>query len=218
MAQTSPERSRASPAYRFSPSPRTYPATVMPSCSARATAISVGDVGERRPVNAARGVVVPGVAEQVVQPGRERLGLHLEGGAHAREEPRIDAESDPSPASRSEDALGGERHGPRQRHVGAPVHLRDGKTGDLVEARDHLLHPEVAQDEGLEIEGRAQEGEEALAVDVHGQRLLPDYLGLDFLEAAALELEVRPHRPYRATPVRKTKGPPVGGPRPSVRS
>ena len=145
-----------------------------------------------------------------MQPGRERLGLHLEGGAHAREEPRIDAESDPSPAPRSEDALGGERHGPRQRHVGAPVHLRDGKTGDLVEARDHLLHPEVAQDEGLEIEGRAQEGEEALAVDVHGQRLLPDYLGLDFLEAAALELEVRPHRPYRATPVRKTKGPRPG--------
>src|SRR5215469_348953 len=98
----------------------------------------------------------------------------------------------------------------RERHIGAPVHLGDLERGDFVEIGDHLLHPEVAHDERLEIEGRAQEGEEALTVDVYGQRLLADYLGLDLLEAAALELEIRPHRPYRATPVRKGKGPQTG--------
>src|SRR5215470_12190054 len=52
-----------------------------------------------------------------------------------------------------------------------------------------------------QIEGRAQEAEEALLVDVDGERLLADDLALDLmLQAPAPDPEVRAHGPYRAMP------------------
>src|SRR5262250_378565 len=50
------------------------------------------------------------------------------------------------------------------------------------------------------IEGRAREGEEALPVDVGGERLLADDLALDLVHAPTPDLEVRAHGPYRAMP------------------
>ena len=82
------------------------------------------------------------------------------------------------------------------------VRMRSGdhEGGNLVEAADDLLHPEIAEHQGLEVEGRAQEGDEALTVDVDGERLLADDLALDLVQAPTPDLEVRAHGPYRAMP------------------
>src|SRR5262250_352269 len=50
------------------------------------------------------------------------------------------------------------------------------------------------------IEGRAEEDEAALPVDVGGERLLADDLALDLVHAPTPDLEVRAHGPYRAMP------------------
>src|SRR5215510_14247453 len=74
----------------------------------------------------------------------------------------------------------------RELDVGAAIDLGDPEGGNLVEAADDLLHPEIAEHQGLEVEGRAQEGEEALTVDVDGERLLADDLALDLVQAPTL--------------------------------
>src|SRR5213596_4412376 len=104
-----------------------------------------------------------------------------------------------------------------QRHVGTAVHLGDPQRSHLVEAGDDFLHPEIAEDERLELERRAEKSEEALAVDVHGERLLANDFALDLFQPTRPKLEIRPHGPYRATPVGKDKGPRVGA-RVAVRS
>src|SRR5262249_29704375 len=60
-------------------------------------------------------------------------------------------------------------------------------------ALDDLFHPEIADDEGLQLHRRAQQREESLAVDVEGQRLLADDLARGLLGAVTAPLGVRSH-------------------------
>jgi hypothetical protein len=81
----------------------------------------------------------------------------------------------------------------RECDVRAPVHLGDGERSDVLEAADHLLHPEIAEHERLQPRRRAEKRQEALAVHVHGERLLADHLGADLLQTAPAEHEEGPH-------------------------
>src|SRR5438309_3910560 len=66
---------------------------------------------------------------------------------------------------------------------------------DLVERGDDLLHPEVADDQRLELHGRAEEREELLPVDRERERLLAHDLTGDLVGPAAANPEVGTHRP-----------------------
>jgi hypothetical protein len=83
-----------------------------------------------------------------------------------------------------------------QRHVGTPVDLGDPDRRDVLQAPDHLLDPEVPDDELLELEWRAEQGEKAIAVDVYRQRLLAHDAALDLLDATAFDLQIRSHGPF----------------------
>src|SRR3989304_1182552 len=63
---------------------------------------------------------------------------------------------------------------------------------------------------GAHVERRGEEGQEALAVDVDGQRLLADDVAFDLVQTTALELEIRAHGPIVPRPSGKAKGPPLG--------
>src|SRR4030095_6075634 len=99
-----------------------------------------------------------------------------------------------------------------QRHVGAAVHLGDPQRGDLVETGDDLLHPEVAEDERLQLAKKAEKSEKTLSVDVHGERLLANDFALDLFQPPGPELEIRPHGPIVPRRLGKTRGPRAGAP------
>src|SRR5262249_35646921 len=63
-----------------------------------------------------------------------------------------------------------------------------------VPALDHALHPEIAEDERLQQKRRAEQGDEPLAVDIEGQRLLADDVALDLVDTTSPDLQICPHR------------------------
>jgi hypothetical protein len=151
-------------------------------------------------------VVVDRLPEEIVHTGAEIGRAHAQAGRDAREKSRIDPERDPAAATRGQYALGGKRDRAAKRHVCPAVDLGDLELGDVVEARDDLLHPEVAQHELLELKRRAEQRQEALAVDVDGQRLLADDVTLDLLQPAVFDLKVRAHGPIVPCQSGKAKG------------
>ena len=151
-------------------------------------------VRERRAVDPARGPVVDRRGEELSHPERQRLRRHAERGVEPGEQPVVDAERDAAAAPRGQNPLGRQRHRAVQRHVGAAVHGGDVEPGDLRGVPDHLLDPEVPDDERLELDRGAEEREELLAVDPDRQRLLAHHLADDLVGAIAPHSEVGPHR------------------------
>src|SRR5262249_33112260 len=149
---------------------------------------------ERGAVDAARRLVVDGRGEQVLHALREGLGTNASSGSQAREQAVVDAERDTAAASRRQDPLGRQGHRARELDVGAAIDRRDLDLLHVGDALDDLLHPEIADDEGLQLHRRAQQREESLAVDVEGQRLLANDLARGLLGAVTAHLEVRSHR------------------------
>ena len=97
----------------------------------------------------------------------------------------VDAERDASAATRREDAFRGQGHLMGQAHVHATVDGRDVEGLDLADLADDHLHPQVADDQRFELHGRAEQRQESIPVDVHGQRLLADHLAGDLLDPLA---------------------------------
>ena len=106
----------------------------------------------------------------------------------------VDAERDAAAAPRGQDAFGRQRHRAGEGHLRAAVHGGHVEPGDLGEILDHLLHPEVADDERLELDRRAEEREELRAIHVDRQRLFAHDLAGDLVGAIALDSEIGSHR------------------------
>ena len=151
-------------------------------------------VRERRAVDPARGPVVDRGGEELFHAERQRLRRHAERGVEPGEEPVVDAERDAAAAPRGQDALGRQRHRASEGHLRAAVHGGHVEPGDLGEILDHLLHPEVADDERLELDRRAEEREELRAIHVDRQRLFAYDLAGDLVGAIALDSEIGSHR------------------------
>ena len=66
---------------------------------------------------------------------------------------------------------------------------------DLVEPADDLLHPEVAHDERLEVDGRAEKCQKLLTIHVDRQRLLTNDFTGDFVGVGSAEPKVGAHDP-----------------------
>ena len=134
-----------------------------------------------------------GGVEEVLHPGAQGGRPHAQRRVDLRKQPVVDAERDPAAASRRQDPLRRQRHRVRERDLDLPVDLGHVEADDLVEGRDHPLHPEIADDQRVELLRRAEQGEEPLAVDPHRERLFADDLRPDLLEGAGLQPEERPH-------------------------
>jgi len=60
----------------------------------------------------------------------------------------------------------GSGQGARELDVRPSIHLRDVEADDVVDGPDDSFHPQVAHHERVDLEGRAEEGDEPLAVHV----------------------------------------------------
>ena len=150
-------------------------------------------IGEGRAVDAPGGSVPDRLEVELLHPLEEPRGLDPKGGGHPGKESRVDPEGDSPAAAGGQDPLLRQLDRLRELDVGAPIDLGDGEAPDLRHVGDHLLEPEVPDDQAVQpLRGR-QEGDESLAVHVDRERLLADHLALDLGEVSLLPAVVGPH-------------------------
>jgi len=116
-------------------------------------------VAQRGRVDAARDLVVHGRLGQL----RDARGYHGRRDAQGR-------------VKRLRAGRTRRRHGPgaSELDVRPSIHLRDVDADDVVDTVDDLLHPQAAYHKGVDLEGRAEQGDETLAVHVDTEGQLGD--------------------------------------------
>ncbi len=105
----------------------------------------------------------------------------------------VDPERDPAAAPGGENPLGRQRYRTHERDLRPPVDRRDLDVADLLEPADDLLHPEVAHDQRLEVDGRAEECQKLLAIHVDRQRLLTNDFTGDLVGVGSADPKVGAH-------------------------